>query len=188
MPFDNPHQPKISAKEKILLTAHRLFYTYGIKNTGIDKIIEDAKVTKVTFYRHYPSKNELIISYLEYRHYKWMNWFEGTLEKQIATQSSVTNAILETMREWFSHPEFRGCAFINATAEAGELISRIQDISRDHKEQVAKVLNNYLPIKNLELARQLVLVLDGATVHMQMGVPLEKNLSLTEKTLHVLIE
>ncbi|HDC4362330.1 TPA: TetR/AcrR family transcriptional regulator, partial [Enterobacter hormaechei] len=59
---------KISVREKIVLTAHELFYSTGFKATGVDTIIRQAHVTKVTFYRHFPSKNLLILAYLHYRH------------------------------------------------------------------------------------------------------------------------
>jgi len=52
--------PTLPARERILLTAHELFYRDGIRATGIDRVIAESGVTKVTFYRHFPSKNDLI--------------------------------------------------------------------------------------------------------------------------------
>ena len=62
----------LPASERILLTAHDLFYREGIRATGIDRVIAESGVTKVTFYRHFPSKNELILAFLAYRHERWM--------------------------------------------------------------------------------------------------------------------
>ena len=75
------HTPELSARERILLTAHDLFYSDGVRATGIDKVIAEARVTKVTFYRHFPSKNDLIRAYLDYRHERWMSWFKDALNR-----------------------------------------------------------------------------------------------------------
>jgi AcrR family transcriptional regulator len=72
---------ELSARESILLTAHDSFYANGIRATGIDRIIKQAKVTKVTFYRHFPSKNNLIIAFLAYRYQRWMNWFTESIKR-----------------------------------------------------------------------------------------------------------
>jgi AcrR family transcriptional regulator len=58
----------LSARDRILRTAHDLFYADGLRATGIDRVIAEAGVTKVTFYRHFPSKNDLILAYLNLRH------------------------------------------------------------------------------------------------------------------------
>ncbi|WP_394700542.1 TetR/AcrR family transcriptional regulator [Thiomicrorhabdus sp.] len=75
-----PHATKLPARERILLTAHDLFYREGIRATGIDRLIREAGVTKVTFYRHFPSKNDLILAFLHYRHQRWMDWFASGAE------------------------------------------------------------------------------------------------------------
>ncbi len=74
--------PALPARERILATAYRLFYREGIRATGIDKVIAEAGgVTKVTFYRHFPSKDALILAYLELRHQRWMDWFVDSLDR-----------------------------------------------------------------------------------------------------------
>ena len=69
----------MGVRERILHTAHALFYREGIRATGIDRIIGEAHVTKVTFYRQFPSKHDLVAAYLEHRHALWMQWFKGAL-------------------------------------------------------------------------------------------------------------
>ena len=76
-----PEAPKPPARERILLAAHDLFYLDGIRATGIDRVIAESGVTKVTFYRHFPSKNDLICEFLEYRHRRWMAWFTDALQR-----------------------------------------------------------------------------------------------------------
>lgn len=159
----------LSAKEKILRAAHDLFYADGIKATGIDKIIATSEVTKVTFYRHFPSKNQLILSYLDYRHALWMGWFTGALSTRLASGNSREQALATTLCDWFSDADFRGCAFINATAEAGELIDEIKAITRSHKADMRGVISQQLHIDDEDKLDTLILIIDGAIVHAQMG-------------------
>jgi AcrR family transcriptional regulator len=133
---------KISVRDKILLTAHDLFYSTGFRATGVDTLIKASKVTKVTFYRHFPSKSLLILAYLHYRHEIWINWFETTLRRHLDEGEIPSDAISETLYEWFISPEFHGCAFINASAEAKaeDIESEIKEICRDHKSETKKII------------------------------------------------
>lgn len=160
----------ISAREKTLTTAHALFYLYGIRATGIDKIIEQAGVTKVTFYRHFPSKNQLILAYLDYRHTLWMTWFSDTLQLQSEAGQAPATALVATMRQWWQRPDFRGCAFLNATAEIGDALPEVEQLTREHKAAVAAELAGRWP--GHETAA-VVVALDGAIMHAQMGLPVE---------------
>jgi len=64
-----------SARDRILETAQRLFYRHGIRAVGVDRIIAESGVAKMSFYRHFPSKRDLVIAFLERRHRFWMDWF-----------------------------------------------------------------------------------------------------------------
>jgi len=158
-----------SARDKILLTAHDLFYLHGIRATGIDKIIAQACVTKVTFYRHFPSKNDLILAYLEYRHARWIGWFSQQLQEHKAGGLLLADALAETMNSWWQGAEFRGCAFLNATAEIGEALADVERLTREHKVSVADVIAEIWDIEDRALASTLVVALDGAIMHAQMG-------------------
>src|SRR6218665_2250806 len=65
----------LPARDRILVTAHQLFYRDGIRATGIDRIIAESGVAKLTFYRHFPSKDDLVLAFLDYRHDRWLAWF-----------------------------------------------------------------------------------------------------------------
>lgn len=163
---------KITAREKILITAHDLFYSAGFKATGIDKIIQQAKVTKVTFYRHYPSKSALIIAYLNYRHEIWINWFHITLKNKLEESETPSHALSGTFNEWFNHPSFRGCAFINATAEseAEDIREEIKYICRNHKIETQKIIASLFNISEYNLTDDIMMLVDGAIIHAQMGM------------------
>ncbi|SCC17415.1 transcriptional regulator, TetR family [Kosakonia oryzendophytica] len=162
---------KRSAKEKIVQTAHELFYQYGIRATGIDKIIECAQVTKVTFYRHFPSKNALILTYLEYRHTLWMDWFNTTMARYMQAGKGNIRALLATLQSWADAPDFRGCAFLNATSEMGEALPDVVQMTRMHKLSVEQALGVHWNCADPARLAASVMAFDGAIMHMQMGRP-----------------
>jgi AcrR family transcriptional regulator len=164
---------ELPPRERILVAAHDLFYRDGIRATGIDRVIEHSKVTKVTFYRQYPSKNDLVRAYLSYRHEHWMAWLRASLERNMASGASATTAVLSTFEEWWNRPDYRGCAFINSAAELGSSDPEILEIVRQHKADMTSVFEKLLlrgPGRAAK-ARALALAIDGAIVHAQMGIP-----------------
>jgi len=154
-----------SARERLLLTAQRLFYQYGIRATGVDRIISEAQVTKVTFYRHFPSKNDLIREYLDYRHERWMSWFSDALTHH----GDNLDALVPALAEWFGQADFRGCAFINSLGELGGEFPDIVAITRRHKHDMMAVIKRLLePTRQQkQLAEAIALVVDGAIVRAQ---------------------
>lgn len=158
------------ARERILLTAHRLFYTEGIRATGIDRVIDEAGVTKVTFYRHFPSKNDLVCAYLEYRHQRWMAWFVDALQRHgSANRGADVNALIPALSEWFSDPGFRGCAFLNGVGEVGGVLPQVLEITRRHKQDMTAAIANLLPgsRRRAKQAQAIALAVDGAIVRAQ---------------------
>ena len=172
-PADN--DTKISVRDKILLTAHDLFYSTGFRATGVDTLIKASNVTKVTFYRHFPSKSLLILAYLNYRHEIWINWFESTLRRHLDQGEIPADAISATLYEWFISPDFHGCAFINASAEAKseDIENEIKAICRDHKIETKKIIASLTKIADERVVNEIMLLIDGAIIHAQMGMDSE---------------
>lgn len=156
------------------MAAHALFYGEGIRATGVDRIIERSSVSKVTFYRQYASKDDLIRAYLDYRHGRWISWFQTSLAEATANGSSAVNALVTTLRTWFSQPDFRGCAFLNAAAELGSSDPEILETVRRHKQEMSSVLDDLFGGDAVSMGRPLSLVIDGAIVHTQMGQPIDE--------------
>lgn len=157
------------ARERIINTAHRLFYRDGIRATGIDRIIKESAVTKVTFYRHFPSKNDLILAFLNYRHELWINWFKESLSDNMARCSSLPEALPKTLSEWFNSDEFRGCAFINTVSEIGNEQPQVMPLIREHKHQMEQIIVSFLPPEQNEkhIAQKYALLIEGAITTMQ---------------------
>lgn len=177
--------PPLSARERILKTAHDLFYREGVHSTGINRIIDEARVTKVTFYRHFPSKHDLIRAYLVYRHECWMKWFNESL----ARHGNTIRSLGPVLEEWFCDPEFRGCAFLNSVSELEIEFPDVLEMTRQHKAEVESVIKSLLPSHQSGLATVISIAVDGATVKAQYDVKPEAALNgvnlLIEKVLKV---
>lgn len=174
MKFENESPDQLPSRERILVAAHALFYKEGIRATGIDKIIEQAPVSKLTFYRQYASKDDLIRAYLDFRHEKWISWFQTSLEQARGAGLLPVDALVSTLRDWFSSPDFRGCAFLNAAAELGSSDPKILETVRQHKQDMSTVLDKVFEGDAVSVGRLLALVIDGAIVHAQMGQPIDE--------------
>ena len=167
---------KMSVRDKIVLTAHDLFYSTGFKATGVDTIIKQAHVTKVTFYRHFPGKSLLILAYLNYRHELWMNDFVTALRLHLAEGQTTAQALSATLQAWFMSPDFHGCAFINASAEAKseEIESEIKEICRSHKQETKANIAALTHITDAQMLNEIMILIDGAIIHAQMGMEVEE--------------
>jgi AcrR family transcriptional regulator len=106
------------AKERILETAYTLFSTRGIQDVGVDEVIEQAGVAKATLYRHFPSKSDLVLAFLERRERLWTKgWVEAGAREHGGTPDERLLAIFDVFDGWFRSPEFEGCSFINIMLE-----------------------------------------------------------------------
>ncbi len=179
----------LPARERILLTAHELFYREGIRATGIDRVIAEAGVTKVTFYRHFPSKSDLIRAFLDYRHERWMAWFIDGLQRHgSASGDGGLAALVSTLREWFSDTNFRGCAFVNSVGELGGTLPEVVEIARRHKHEMTAVIAGLLPSskRRNQDAQAVALAVDGAIIRAQLDETPDAALKTLRKLLKAL--
>jgi AcrR family transcriptional regulator len=134
--------PVISARERILTAAYQLFSRRGIRAVGTDEVIERAGVARATLYRHFATKNELVLAVLQRREELWTH---GLMEEQSrrrgATPEEQLLAIFDVMHDWFHVRDgYEGCSFINVLLELGadhpvgraciEHIDHVRDIVR----------------------------------------------------------
>lgn len=184
------HPPEQSARARILQTAHDLFYQDGVRATGIDRIIEQAGVTKVTFYRHFPSKNDLIAAYLDYRHERWMTWFIDALGRVPRTAEFPLEPVVSALKEWFNTPEYRGCAFINGVVELDGIGPWVAEVTLRHKRDTTNAIANLLPAgeRGMKAAQAAAMAVDGAIIRMQMEKKSAAALTLLELILRALCE
>jgi len=157
-------------RERILNTAHDLFYRDGIRATGIDRVIAESGVAKVTFYRQFASKDELILAFLDVRHLRWISWFTQALARHGGTPA----ALVPALREWFCGADFRGCAFLNSVGELATALPAVLEVTRRHKQDMTAAIARLLPAGpgRARTSRALALAVDGAIVQAQFqGTP-----------------
>jgi AcrR family transcriptional regulator len=161
--------PATSARDRILATAHDLFYRDGIRATGIDRLIAESGVAKLTFYRHFPSKNDLILAFLDHRHQRWMAWFTDALRRHRPRSGSGLKALAPALAEWFASADYRGCAFINTVTELGGVLPAAVDISCRHKDDMTAAIAALMPPSRgrAHAAEVLAMAVDGAIVRAQ---------------------
>ncbi|MER7432408.1 TetR/AcrR family transcriptional regulator [Nonomuraea rubra] len=104
------------ARSRLLATATRIFYAEGLHAVGIDRIVAEAKVTRATLYRHFPSKDELVVAYLQGIHQADRDQVGEALASGLPA-ADILRAIAESITEGIRSARFRGCAFLNAVAE-----------------------------------------------------------------------
>ncbi len=108
------------ARERILDSAYDLFSRRAVRDVGIDEVIARAGVAKATLYRHFPSKDELVVAFLEQREQRWtLDWVEAEARRRGATPEDQLVAIFDAFHEWFQRDDFEACAFINVLLEMG---------------------------------------------------------------------
>jgi AcrR family transcriptional regulator len=113
------------ARDRILNTAYDLFAQRGIRGVGVDEVIERAGVAKATLYRHFPSKDELVLGFLEERERRWTRdrVESGALQRGVTPEEQLL-AIFDVFDDWFreewsDRDQFEGCSFVNVLLELG---------------------------------------------------------------------
>lgn len=147
---------KTAIREKILKTAKNLFYENGIQAVGVDKIVAEAKVAKMTLYSYFPSKDDLILEYLETSKNHWFEDFHLYLNDKAANDFERLSASFKYLRKLFNDSEyFRGCAFINASMELAEAQHPAHHISLDFQDTLRQCFENWAANSQLNSPRQL---------------------------------
>jgi AcrR family transcriptional regulator len=160
-------------KARILTAASELFYTQGIRATSADRIIEQVGITKVTFYRHFRAKSDLVVAYLKQQAAAERAWMQSARRTGDPVGSLRTLATgIGTMS---CRPGFRGCAFINAAAEFADPADPVRAAVAEHR---AWMLGEFAEIAaeagvqdSAATARELMILRDGAMVNGYLGEP-----------------
>lgn len=111
---------RVEPRERILGTAYELFSRRGVRGVGVDELIDRADVAKATFYRHFPSKDDLVLAFLERREQLWtFEMVEEEAKRRGSTAEEQLLAIFDVFDEWFHRDDFEACSFINVLLEMG---------------------------------------------------------------------
>ncbi|HET9521304.1 MAG TPA: TetR/AcrR family transcriptional regulator [Candidatus Limnocylindrales bacterium] len=163
-----------SARDRILDTASELFYRDGYHAVGIDTIIARSGVAKMTLYRHFPSKDELIAAYLERANAEFWDWLDGEIAAVDDPRAKLV-AAFEATAKLATSPKCLGCTFQAAASEFPELEHPGHEVALAHKRRVLDRLCELARDAGLHdpngLAAQLLLLMDGAWVAARMFGP-----------------
>ena len=155
-----------SARERILKVASELFYEYGIQAVGVDRIIAESGVAKTTLYRYFPSKDDLIVAFLEERDRLFWEYFEVAVGKYPKDGKAQLLAVFEWIDELLVKPECYGCPFLITTSEFPQLDYPAHRVAVAHKKEMKNrliTLAEKAGIPNAEqLGKYLMLLVDGA--------------------------
>ena len=161
-------QAPTTPRDRILEVASRLFYKNGIRAVGVDTIIAQSDVAKMTFYKHFKSKDLLVLEFLKRRDELWRAWFESTVSRIEPNVEDRPLAIFDALEERFSRKDFRGCAFINTMVEMADGDHMAHQAAAEHKHRVQRIVRSLLSQagvkKSDELAKAFLLLMDGAIV------------------------
>lgn len=176
-----------AARTRALEAAETLFYARGVQSVGMDEVRAVSGLSLKRLYQLFPSKADLVEAYLRARDTRWRE----SLARYVAAESDPRQrplAVFDWLYLWFSEPDFRGCAFINAFGELGATSTSVTRAVSDHKEAFRAYLADLVsaataaaaapvapdavtgvapgpapdPVGTLLLAEQLALLAEGA--------------------------
>ena len=117
----------VDPRERILSTAYALFTNYGLSAVGVDRVVAEAGVAKSTLYRHFPSKDHLVVAVLDRRDLIWtQGWLRPEVERLASTPAGRLLAIFDALDTWFHRHDFEGCLFINSLLEIHDQSSPVR--------------------------------------------------------------
>jgi AcrR family transcriptional regulator len=155
-----------SAREKILDTAGPLFYEHGFRAIGVDTIVEKSGVAKMSLYRHFPSKDDLIAAYLQTSHDLSVVWMNELIAPYPDDPRAAIHALFEGIAEQARQPVCYGCTFVVAASEFPEHDHPAHQLALAYKQTMLDLLLKLTTQAEasdpLQLAQQLFLLMDGA--------------------------
>ncbi|MFD4553937.1 TetR/AcrR family transcriptional regulator [Streptomyces sp. NPDC058469] len=156
-----------SARERLLAAANELFYAEGVNSVGIDRVIEHAGVAKASLYNTFGSKEELVRAYLKDRHARTRERMARELQARYNTPRERLVGVFEVQGLAFTEPDFRGCAFVTASAES-EAGKAVQQATEEYRMWVRSLFLDLAYAAEAPqpeaLAKRLVLLYDGAGI------------------------
>lgn len=160
-------------KEHLIQTAVELFRRRGYHATGIDRIIAEAGVAKMTLYKHFRSKDDLIVAALRRWDEDSRRWLIRAIEERADEPYERLLALFDVLDEWFDTPEYGGCMFINAAAEYPDPTDPIHRAAAEHKRLFREYLQEQVAACGFEdpdvVTGQLLLLMEGAIVTAQVS-------------------
>lgn len=159
----------LSTRDRLIQTAHQLFYNDGFRNVGLDRILSKVGVTKTTFYNHFESKDDLVLEVLNWHDRWWRDTFLGLLRKHGGdSPRGQILAIPDALDEVFASGGFNGCIFVNVAVEFPLPHDPAHQAAAAHKRAMGEIIRElagYAGATDPEaIAREISLVMEGTYV------------------------
>ena len=163
-----------SARERILDTAYELFSRHGTRAVGVDRIIAQCGIATMTLYRNFPSKDDLILAFLERRDELWTRaWLQAEAQRRGASPAERLLAIFDTFEGWFARADFEGCSFINVMLEVTDLDNPVRLATVHHLESIRGFVRGLAEEAGIQdpdgFARQWHILMKGSIVSAAEG-------------------
>jgi AcrR family transcriptional regulator len=156
---------QVTTRQHILDIAGDLFFRKGYRAVGVDTIVQEAGIAKMTLYRYFPSKDDLIVAYLEQVNQLFWDWFDAAIEPYEGEPRRQLGAVFAALEKLVKSPQCYGCAFLVAASEFPELDSPGHRVALAHKQTVRDRLRELAGQAGARkpdvLADQLALLMDG---------------------------
>lgn len=157
-----------SKRDELVHKALQAFYRNGFHATGMDALVAETGISKTSMYKHFRSKEDLILAVLRLRDEVFRNRVYRRIEELADTPRDQLIAMFDELQEWFDDPDFRGCMFIKASSEYQDRDHPIHKQSAEHKRMLETHFAGLARAAGLaqpeQLARQLLLLAEGAIV------------------------
>ncbi len=158
----------LSKREQLIETTLDLIYRDGCHATGVDRIVEESSVSKMTLYKYFHSKEELILAALRRRDEQFRNWFMREVVRRARKPERRLLAVFDVLESWIRSKEFFGCPFVNAAAEYTADEHPIHAAAAEHKRLMLSFVCELAHAAGANdpkvLAQQLCLLLEGTAV------------------------
>lgn len=160
-------------RDELVRKATDIFYRNGFQASGMDMLVAETGISKTSIYKHFKTKEELILATLKLRDEHIRGWLFRRMQELAGTPREQLIAMFDALEEWFSEPDFRGCMFAKATSEYQDVDHPINRQAAEHVEKLTCKIRELAEQAGLPdpatLARRLTLLKEGAVVLAMLG-------------------
>jgi AcrR family transcriptional regulator len=148
-----------SARDRLVAAASHLFHERGIQGTGVDSIIDAAGVAKATFYRHFPSKDDLVVAWLRDPSTRWLDRIRSQVEASGPEPVEAIPLFFEAVAEWLELEDYRGCPYLNTAVEIADPAHPARLVVREFLQDVEDYLSGLAAAAGYRHSRMLAIQL-----------------------------
>lgn len=160
-------------RDELVRKATEIFYRHGFQATGMDRLVAETGISKTSIYKHFETKDDLIVATLRLRDEHIRGWLFRRMAELADTPRGQLIAMFDALDEWFAEPDFHGCMFAKACSEFQDPDHPINREATDHVAKLAAQLSDIAARAGLpnpeDVARRLSLLKEGAVVLATMG-------------------